>query len=82
MRITTQMMLQLEQAIAPDAKAEIRLYSGGCDIRVSWNKGLRTANQNLGIEQLSTIEQFRDEKMEMTWQKLIAKFQGLRDHRR
>lgn len=82
MRITTTMMTQLEQAIAPDAQAEIRIYAGGCDIKVRWNKGLREANQCLGAEQLSAIEQFRDEKMEAAWQKLIKKFQGLRDKKR
>ncbi|MDC8455348.1 hypothetical protein [Marinobacter sp. DS40M6] len=82
MRITTKMMLQLEQSIAPDAQAEVRIYSGGCDIRVTWNKGLREANQNLGAQQLSTIEEFRDEQMDRAWQKLIRKFQGLRDHKR
>lgn len=79
MRITTEMMQELERSIAPDAKAEIRIYAGGCDIRVTWNKGLREANQNLGAVQLAQIEEFRDEKMRKAWDRLIAKFQRLRD---
>ena len=79
MRITTAMLQELERSIAPDAQAEIRIYAGGCDIRVRWNKGLREANQNLGAEQLAQIEEFREEKMRQAWDKLIAKFQGLRD---
>jgi len=51
MRITTQMLLKLEQAIAPGASAEVRIYAGGCDIRVRWNKGLREANYNVGAVQ-------------------------------
>ena len=47
-RITTAMLQELEQSIAPDAKAEIRIYAGGCDIRVRWDKGLKEVNQNLG----------------------------------
>ncbi|WP_421862512.1 hypothetical protein [Marinobacter adhaerens] len=79
MRITTEMLLELERSVAPDAQAEIRIYAGGCDIRVRWNKGLREANQNLGAEQLAQIEAYRDEKMRKAWDRLIAKFQGLRD---
>ena len=79
MRITTEMLLELERSVAPDAQAEIRIYAGGCDIRVRWNKGLREANQNLGAEQLAQTEAYRDEKMRKAWDRLIAKFQGLRD---
>ncbi len=32
MRITTAMLQELEQSIAPDAKAEIRIYAGGYGI--------------------------------------------------
>ena len=49
---------------------------------MTWNKGLREANQNLGAQQLSTIEEFRDEQMDRAWQKLVRKFQGLRDQKR
>lgn len=38
MRITTNMLRELEQSISPDAQAEIRIYAGGCDIRVRWNE--------------------------------------------
>ena len=79
MRITTDMLRELEQAIAPDAKAELRIYAGGCDIRVCWTSGLREANQNLGAAQLAQIEQYRDEKMRLAWDRLIVKFQKLRD---
>lgn len=81
MRITTQMMIQLEQAIAPDAQAEILIYPAGMDIRVSWKEGLRLVNQNLGVADLSTVAEFRDEKTERAWRKLIAKFQKLRDQK-
>lgn len=79
MRITTEMLRSLELAIAPDAQAEIRIYAGGCDIRVKWNAGLSEANVNLGAEQLAQVQTFRDEKMHRAWQKLIKRFQGLRD---
>lgn len=79
MRITTTMLQELEKAIAPDARAEIRIYAGGCDIRVTWNGGMREANQNLGAQQLAQIEEFRDDKMRRAWAKLIAKFVALRD---
>ncbi|MBY6032199.1 hypothetical protein KUV59_03395 [Marinobacter daepoensis] len=82
MRITTAMLQELEQSIAPDAKAEIRIYAGGCDIRVSWNGGLKMANQNLSAEQLDHIAEFRDEKMRRAWDRLIEKFQRLRDQAR
>lgn len=77
MLISTEMLQELEQAIAPDAKAEIRIYAGGCDIRVRWNGGLREANQNLGAAQLAQIEEFREEKMRKAWDRLIEKFQAL-----
>lgn len=79
MRITTEMLQELERSIAPDAQAEIRIYAGGCDIRVCWNGGLREATQNLGAQQLAQIAEFRDEKMMEAWDRLIAKFQKLRD---
>lgn len=72
------MLLELEKAIAPDAKAEIRIYAGGCDIRVCWNGGLRQANQSLDAQQLSHIEEFRDEKMDRAWEKLIKRFQDMK----
>jgi hypothetical protein len=77
MRITTNMLRELEQSIAPDAQAEIRIYAGGCDIRVCWNGGLKQVNQNLGAEQLSEIIEYRDEKMRRVWDRLIEKFRGL-----
>ncbi|CAN0276058.1 unnamed protein product [Ectocarpus fasciculatus] len=80
-RITTQMLLQLEKAIAPDAQAEILIYPAGMDIRVSWKGGLRLVNQNLGVVDISTVAEFKDEKTEKAWQKLIAKFQRLRDQK-
>lgn len=79
MRITTAMLQELEQSIAPDAKAEIRVYAGGCDIRVRWDKGMKEVNQNLGAAQLAQIEEYREEKMGRVWDRLIRKFQGLRD---
>lgn len=79
MRITTAMLQELEQSIAPDAKAEIRIYAGGCDIRVRWDKGMKEVNQNLGAAQLAQIEEYREEKMRRAWDRLIRKFQGLRD---
>ena len=79
MRITTAMLQELEQSIAPDAQAEIRIYAGGCDIRVRWSNGLREANQNIGAQQLATIAEKRDEQIQEAWGRLIAKFQGLRD---
>lgn len=79
MLITTEMMQELERAIAPDAKAEIRIYAGGGDIRVRWDKGMKEVNQNLGAAQLAQIEEYREEKMRRVWDRLIRKFQGLRD---
>ncbi len=79
MRITTIMLHQLEQSIAPDAEAEVRIYAGGCDIRVKWNGGLSEANVNLGAEQLAQVQTFRDEKMQRAWEKLIKRFKVLRD---
>ncbi|WP_421921586.1 hypothetical protein [Marinobacter salarius] len=77
MRITTDMLRELEEAIAPDAKSEIRIYAGGCDIRVCWNGGLKQVNQNLGVVQLSEIVEYRDEKMRRAWDKVIEKFRRL-----
>lgn len=82
MRITADMLRRLEQSIAPDAEAEVRIYAGGCDIRVRWNKGLSEANVNLGAEQLAQVQAFRDEKMQRAWERLIKRFQGLRDQAR
>lgn len=79
MRITTTMLRELEQAIAPDAEAEIRIYAGGCDIRVRWDKGMKEVNQNLGAVQLAQIEEYRDAKMRRVWDRLIAKMQELAD---
>ena len=79
MRITAQMLLKLEQAIAPDASAEVRIYAGGCDIRVRWNKGLREANYNVGAVQLSQVQELEEEAMNQRWDSLIRKFQKLRD---
>lgn len=78
MRITTDMLRELEKAIAPDAKAEIRIYAGGCDIRVCWNGGMKQVNQNLGAIQLSEIAEYRDEKMRRAWDRLIVKFQEIK----
>lgn len=79
MRITTTMLRELEQSIAPDAEAEIRIYAGGCDVRVRWNKGLREANQNIGAQALANIQEIRDQDMAEAWGRLIRKFQKLRD---
>lgn len=78
MRITTSMLRELEQSIAPDAQAEVRIYAGGCDIRVTFNDGMREMNQSLGAEQLAQINEYRDDKMRAVWDKLIKKFQGIR----
>ena len=77
MRITTTMLHELEQSIAPDAQAEIRVYAGGCDIRVRWNGGLNELNQSLGAVQLAQIEEYREEKIRRVWDRLIEKFRGL-----
>jgi xanthine dehydrogenase iron-sulfur cluster and FAD-binding subunit A len=79
MRITTNMLQQLEQSIAPDAEAEVRIYAGGCDVRVRWNKGLREANQNIGAQSLANLQEYRDRDMTEAWGRLIRKFQALRD---
>lgn len=79
MRITTTMLRQLEQSIAPDAEAEIRVYAGGCDVRVRWNKGLREANQTIGAQPLANLQEYRDRDMAEAWGRLIEKFQKLRD---
>lgn len=79
MRITTTMLRELEQAIAPDAEAEIRIYAGGCDVRVRWAKGLREVNQNVAARPLATIQEYRDQEMAEAWGRLIEKFQKLRD---
>lgn len=79
MRITTAMLRQLEQSISNDAEAEVRIYAGGCDIRVRWAGGLREANINLDAEQLAQVQSFRDEKMQRAWDRLIIRFQALRD---
>lgn len=79
MKITTKMLQELEQSIAPGAEAEIRIYAGGCDIRVRWNGGLRQANQNLSAEQLATTSGFDEEKVVRAWKRLITKFQRLKD---
>jgi len=73
------MLQELEQSIAPDAKAEIRIYAGGRDIRVRWNKGMKEVNQNLGAVQLAQIEEYRDAKMRRVWDRLIAKMRELAD---
>ena len=79
MIINTQMMKQLEEAIAPDAIAEIRVYAGGCDIRVRWSKGLREANLNLGAEDLAQVQSFRDEQMARAWARVIKRLTAVRD---
>lgn len=79
MIITTQMMKQLEEAIAPDASAEIRIYAGGCDVRVRWNKGLREANLNLDASQLAQVQSFRDEQLAKAWNRVIKRLTAVRD---
>lgn len=79
MIINTKMMKQLEDAIAPDARAEIRIYAGGCDIRVKWNKGLREANLNLGAADLAQVQSFRDEQVTKAWNRVIKRLTAVRD---
>jgi dTDP-4-amino-4,6-dideoxygalactose transaminase len=40
---------------------------------------MKEVNQNLGATQLAQIEEYREEKMRRVWDRLIRKFQGLRD---
>ncbi|MDF0750267.1 hypothetical protein NLU14_08495 [Marinobacter sp. 71-i] len=79
MIVTTDMLRELEKAVAPDAQAEIRIYAAGCDIRVRWNGGLREANQNLGAENMAQVADYREDQTRRAWDRLIVKFQGLRD---
>ncbi|MDX1816125.1 MAG: hypothetical protein R3180_00295 [Marinobacter sp.] len=79
MRITTKMLLQLEQAIAPDAEATVWIYGGGCDIRVEYNGGMNVINQRLGSEQLATVAGFGEDKVARTWDRLISRCLKARD---
>lgn len=79
MIVTTSMLRELEKAISEDAQAEIRVYAGGCDIRVKWNSGLREANLNLGAEQLAQVQTFREEKMRKAWNRVIERLCAVRD---
>jgi hypothetical protein len=79
MRITTRMLQQLEEAIAPDAQATIWIYAGGCDIRVEYNGGLKVINQSLGSEQLATVAGFGEDKVLRTWERLISRCVNTRD---
>lgn len=80
MHITTNMMRQLEQAISPNAEAEIQICTAGFDIRVTWRdeKAIRQINKNVSSMDLGTTEIAR-ERMDRAWERLVASFQELKD---
>jgi len=71
MLITAAMLRQLEEAIAPDAVAEIRIYPAGCDIRVHWNNRLRMLNKNIAYQEIGDVNGITDDRMQRAWDRLI-----------
>ncbi|MFL1404171.1 hypothetical protein ACJO2E_02355 [Marinobacter sp. M1N3S26] len=79
MIITAVMLQEMEQAIAPDAEAQVRIYPAGCDIRVSWNGGLSELNKNIAFQQIGDVNNISNERMQAAWQRLIRHFQDVKN---